>query len=92
MADGQNFTMAPFPPEAIEYSSTEGEPKISCGEIAMPSVLVSAIMILGQIMWLKLSAKWENLREGDLQRNPVKLLEGKTTRDRSSKYNHRLSG
>ncbi|KAH8358128.1 hypothetical protein KR084_004188 [Drosophila pseudotakahashii] len=88
MADGQNFTMAPFPPEAIEYSSTEGEPKSSCGESAMPSVLISTIMILGQVIWLKLSSKWENLGGGDLQRNTVKLLEEKTTRGRSSKYNY----
>ncbi|KRK00370.1 LOW QUALITY PROTEIN: uncharacterized protein Dyak_GE28631 [Drosophila yakuba] len=56
MADGLNFTMGDFPPGAIEYSSTEAMP--SSSEFPLPSVLMSGIMVLGQMIWFRLSSKW----------------------------------
>ncbi|XP_016988721.1 uncharacterized protein LOC108051222 [Drosophila rhopaloa] len=64
MADGLNFTMGPFPPDAIEYASTITE---SSSEIAIPSVLISSIMLLGQIIWFRLNSRLETLEKGDLE-------------------------
>ncbi|XP_017124468.1 uncharacterized protein LOC108144291 [Drosophila elegans] len=64
MADGDNFTMGPFPEDAIEYSSTLAE---SSSEITIPSVLISSVMLLGQILWLRLSSKQATVEKCDLE-------------------------
>ncbi|XP_043645213.1 uncharacterized protein LOC122614662 [Drosophila teissieri] len=69
MADGLNFTVVrwfEFPPGAIEYSSTEGYP--SSSEVPLPSILMSGIMVLGQMIWFRLSSKWGTVKGSDLRR------------------------
>lgn len=61
MADGLNFTVGAFPPSAIEYSSTEAEPSHS-SDVRIPSVLMSGIMIFGQMMWCRLSSNWGTVK------------------------------
>ncbi|XP_016946781.1 uncharacterized protein LOC108022406 [Drosophila biarmipes] len=83
MADGVNFTMAPFPPDAIEYSSTEAEPKSSGAEDPLPSVLVTGLLVLGLIVWLRMISKWVTVKRGLVERNSKKVLEGRKTLSRS---------
>ncbi|KQS62374.1 LOW QUALITY PROTEIN: uncharacterized protein Dere_GG26264 [Drosophila erecta] len=59
MADGLNFTVGDFPPGAIEYSSTE---PISSAEVPIPSVWMSGLVVLGQMIWLRLRSKWETVK------------------------------
>ncbi|XP_039482882.1 uncharacterized protein LOC120446123 [Drosophila santomea] len=75
MADGLNFTMGDFPPGAIEYSSTEAMPSFS--EVPLPSVLMSGIMVLGQMIWFRLSSKWETVNGSDLKRKSRIVLASK---------------
>nr|XP_016928337.1 uncharacterized protein LOC108008936 [Drosophila suzukii] len=86
MADGVNFTMAPFPPDAIEYSSTEAEPKSSGAEDPVPSVLITGLLILGLMIWFRLLSKWATVKKGYLERNSVKVLEGRKALSRRNQY------
>ncbi|XP_052838260.1 uncharacterized protein LOC128253694 [Drosophila gunungcola] len=66
MADGDNFTIGSFPEDAIEYSSTLAD---SSSEITIPSVLISSIMLLGQILWLRMSSRQATVEKCDLEPN-----------------------